>query len=88
MTITIELKPETLAALQADAEAQGRDPAEVAAEQLDALYGEEETLDADTIAALERGFADIDAGRTLSLEEARADFDAAFTARFGKAAGA
>ena len=81
MTITIDLKPETLAALQADAEAKGRDPAEVAAEQLDALYGdEEETWDEETLAAIGRGLADVEAGRTFSLEEVRARTDAALDA--------
>ena len=81
MTITLDLKPETLAALQADAEAQGRNLAEVAAEQLDALYSEgEETLDEETLDAIGKGYADVDAGRTFSLEEVRAHTDAALDA--------
>ena len=92
MTITIELsalRPETLAALQADAQAQGRDLAEVAVQQLDALYSdEEEMLDEETLAAIGRGLADVEAGRTFSLEEVRARTDAAldaFVARSRKA---
>jgi|GEM_PF-2924679 hypothetical protein len=38
MGITIELSPEVEALLQADAEAQGRKPEEIAAERLSALY--------------------------------------------------
>jgi len=60
MTITIDLKPETLAALQADAEAQGRDPAE----QIEALYG--------TDAALEARWGNCHAaGKPITWEEAR-----------------
>ena len=85
MTITLDLRPETLAALRADAEAQGRSAEEVAAEHLAALYGDgEEAPDEETLAAIGRGFADLDAGRSLSLEEVRARSDAALAARFGK----
>lgn len=83
MTLTLDLRPETLAALQADAQAQGRDVAEVAAQRLDALYHDEASL-----VALGQGFADLDAGRTLSLDEARADFRADFAVRYGSAQGA
>lgn len=89
MTITIDLKPETMAALQADAEVLGRDPTEVAARLLDILYSEEEeTLDEETLDAIGRGLADVEAGRTFSLEESRAITDAvldAFVARSQKA---
>lgn len=48
---------------------------------------EEEELDAETIAALQEGLADIRAGRTLSLGEVRAQTSAALRERFGSGEG-
>lgn len=82
MTLTIELPETALAHLEADAQAQGRPVAEVAGERLAALYSgrgklEVDRLDADDVAAVERGLADMEAGRTQSLE----DYEAAVAHR-------
>ena len=83
MTITIELSSDTLAALQADAAAQGRPvealAAALAAEHLDALYAPEDDLDT----ALGEAFAQLDAGQDRPFEEFAAEFSARFAARHG-----
>jgi len=87
VTITIELPDELATRLRADAEAQGRDVAAVVADTVAAAYDDEEAeMDDETIAALERGVADVEANRTFSLDEVRNRTDAALAARFGKSA--
>jgi len=86
MTITLDLPEDTLAALRAEAQARGRSAEDVAAEHLTDWYAEEDDIDADTIAAIEQGFADLEAGRSFSLAEVRALTDAVLKTHPGKGA--
>ena len=79
MTITIELPEDTLAALRADAQEQGRPAEKVAAERLVALYAREDDLDT----ALSEAFAQLDAGQDRPFEEFAQEFSARFAARHG-----
>lgn len=65
MTIMIDLPGDTLAALKADAKAQGRNAEDVAAEHLAALYVQEDDLDA----VLEEAFTQMEAGQAQPFEE-------------------
>jgi predicted transcriptional regulator len=66
MSITIELSPEVEQALRADAEAQGVDIKQIAAERLEEAY---RSTDPELIEALRKGIDALDAGDSLSIEE-------------------
>lgn len=77
MTITINLPEDTLAALRADAKAQGRSAEDVAAEQLAMLYAQEDDLDT----ALEEAFSQMEAGEGQPFEEFAEELRTRFEAR-------
>ena len=81
MSITIDLPEDILAALQADANAQGRTAEEVAAEGLVTLYMEEEDEDS----AIEEGLRELEEGKGRPLAEFAEEFSARFEARYGRA---
>ena len=72
MTLTLELSDTVAAQLEADAHAQGRPVAQVAADALTQLYDDADLTDLTAILqepladALRESFADADAGRTFS----------------------
>ncbi len=76
MTLNIELPEDTLAALRADAQAQGRRAEDVAAEYLAVLYTPEDDLET----ALEEGFAQVDAGQGQPFDEFAAELRTRFEA--------
>jgi len=78
MTITINLPEETLAALRADAGAQGRPAEEVAAEYLAALYGED-----DEEIAIEEALGELESGKGRSFSEFTKEFSDRFATRYG-----
>ena len=82
MSLTIDLTPETLEALQAEAEAKGRTPEELAAEAVAALYAvaPAHRFDPELIAALREGIADIEAGRETDFADYVAERRAARSA--------
>jgi plasmid stability protein len=79
MTITIDLPGDTLAALRADAAAQGRPAERVAAEHLAALYTDEDDEDV----ALAEALAELGSGQGRPFTEFASEFAARFTARYG-----
>lgn len=78
MTITINLPEDTLAALRADAGAQGRPAEQVAAEHLAALYVDED----DEKTAVEEALSELDAGQGRPFAEFAEEFSAHFAARY------
>ena len=81
MTLTIDLPDDALAALRADAEANGRDVADLAAERLAEMYlplGEDED---DLVAAVNEALDQLDAGQHRPLEEFAAELEARFGER-------
>lgn len=81
MTLTIELPEGPLAALKADAGAQGRPAEQVAAEHLAAFYVDED----DEEAAVEEALGQLDKGQGRPLAEFSNEFAARFAARYGAA---
>lgn len=81
MTIVIDLPADTLAALRADAGAQGRPAEQVAAEHLAALYADED----DEETAIEEALDQLSKGQSRPLSEYAEEFNARFAARYGAA---
>ncbi len=81
MTIVIDLPEDTLAALRADAGAQGRPAEQVAAEHLAALYADED----DEEKAVEEALDQLSEGQGRPLAEYSEEFSARFAARYGAA---
>ena len=79
MTLTITLPDDTLTALRADAQAQGRPAEQVAAEHLAVLYLEEDDEDI----AVREALAELEAGKGRPFSEFTEEFSARFAARFG-----
>ena len=78
MTIQIELPETTLAALKADAKAQGRTAEELAAEHLAAFYVDQD----DEEAAVEEALGELEAGKGRPFAEFAEEFSARFAQRF------
>ena len=72
MTLTINLPDTALAALLADAQAQGRPAENVAAEHLTVLYSAEDTVEE----ALAEAFVELEAGLGRPFEEYAAELRA------------
>ncbi|MBV9852240.1 MAG: hypothetical protein JO250_21445 [Armatimonadetes bacterium] len=81
MTITIDLPEDTVAALRADAGAQGRPAEQVAAEHLAALYTDTD----DEEAAIEEALNELEGGQGRPFVAFSEEFSARFTARYGAA---
>ncbi len=79
MTLTIDLHEETLAALQADAGAQGRPVEQIAAEHLAALYLHQDSEEA----AINEALDELEAGQGRPLAEFEQEFSSRFAARYG-----
>jgi len=79
MTLTIDLHGETLAALQADAGAQGRPAEQIAAEYLASLYAHQD----DEEAAINEALDELEEGQGRPLAEFAQEFSSRFAARYG-----
>ncbi len=79
MMLTIDLPEQTLAALQADAEAQGRGVEQIAAEHLASLYARQD--DEDT--AINEALDELEAGQGRPLVEFAQEFSSRCANRDG-----
>ena len=78
MTLTIDLPPETIEALQADAGALGRPAEQVAAQYLASLFA----MDEDEEIAINTALDEMDAGRGRPFSEFAEELSARFAPRY------